>query len=171
MCRQFSHNSPMSKNYPKSAPQNLCVFLGHGAPPFLSLAVKEVCFVPRGKCGGFFVKFLAATFPGNWRAKICKHFRQIFAAFFARVCEKFRLHFALRKFLHCVFWDRDRNFDRAIRCIERNTKGDWAHDIWGNIWQSRSHMSSASRVQRARCTLLSSGKKRRWPQAVAYVQT
>ena len=71
-----------------------------GAPPSQNLAVKEFCFVPRGKCGGFFVKFLAATFPGNQRAKICKICRQIFAAFFARVCEKIRLNFALRKFLH-----------------------------------------------------------------------
>ena len=36
-----------------------------GATPSQNLAVKEFCFVPREKCGGFFVKFLAATFPGN----------------------------------------------------------------------------------------------------------
>ena len=46
------------------------------------------------------MKFLAATFPGNERAKICKIFRQIFAAFFARMGKTFRLNFALRKFLH-----------------------------------------------------------------------
>ena len=71
-----------------------------GATPSQNLAVKEFCFVPREKCGGFFVKFLAATFPGNSRAKICKIVRQIFAAFFARVGKIFRLNFALRKFLH-----------------------------------------------------------------------
>ena len=48
------------------------------------------------------MKFLAATFPGNERAKICKSFRQIFAAFFARVGKHFRLNFALRKFLHKI---------------------------------------------------------------------
>ena len=52
------------------------------APPSQNLAVKEICFVPRGTCGGFFVKFLAATFPGNSRAKICKSFRPNFRCMF-----------------------------------------------------------------------------------------
>ena len=34
-----------------------------------NLAVKECCFVPRGICGGFFMKSLVATFHGKW-AKI-----------------------------------------------------------------------------------------------------
>ena len=49
------------------------------------------------------MKFLAATFPGNSRAKICSLFRQYFAAFFARVGEKFRLNFALGNFPHKAF--------------------------------------------------------------------
>ena len=48
------------------------------------------------------MKFLAAPFPGNQRVKICKSFRQNFAAFFARVSETFRLNFALGSFLHNI---------------------------------------------------------------------
>ena len=48
-------------------PFNFCAFLlsFFVVPHSQNLAVKEFCFVPRGKCGGFFVKFLAATFPGS----------------------------------------------------------------------------------------------------------
>ena len=58
-------------------------------------AVKKLNLVHRGKCRGFFVKFLAAIFPGNWRTKICTKICQNFAAFFADLFEKFRKNFAL----------------------------------------------------------------------------
>ena len=67
---------------------------------FQSLAVKDFYFMVRGICRGFFVKFLAANFPGNRRTTIGDFFRQIFATFFAHVSEKFRQSFALRAIRH-----------------------------------------------------------------------
>ena len=46
------------------------------------------------------MKFRAATFPGNQRVKFNKFFHLYFAAFFARVSEKFRLNLALGHFFH-----------------------------------------------------------------------
>ena len=46
------------------------------------------------------MKFLAATFPGNQRAKICENVRRNSAAFFAGVSETFRQSFALGNFHH-----------------------------------------------------------------------
>ena len=61
-------------------------------PSSQSLAVKEFCFMARGICRGFFVKFLAPTFPGNWRTKIGEkfasfspHFSPTSAKNFARI--------------------------------------------------------------------------------------
>ena len=75
------------------------------APPVVptcsqSLAVKDFYFMVRGICRGFFVKFLAANFSGNRRAKIGKISRQIFATFFAHVGETFCQDFALGAFRH-----------------------------------------------------------------------
>ena len=74
-----------------SASEN--VLLGPEAPRVA--AVKKLNLVHRGKCRGFFVKFFAAIFPGNWRTKISEKFRQNFGAFFADLFEKFRKNFAL----------------------------------------------------------------------------
>ena len=63
-----------------------------------SLTVKEFCFQARGKRGRFFMKFLAATFPGNRRTKIGKVFRQIFTTFFRRCRRKFSPEFRSRFF-------------------------------------------------------------------------
>ena len=66
-----------------------------GSPPPRVAAVKEPYLVQCGKCRGFFVKFLADTFPGNWRTRMCKFFRQIFTALFTRLLHKFHQNFAL----------------------------------------------------------------------------
>ena len=71
-----------------------------GPPHSQNLAMKRIGFLPHGRRGGFDVKFLAATFPGNSMTKICKHFRRNFAAFFARVSEKYRLNFAVGDHVH-----------------------------------------------------------------------
>ena len=47
-----------------------------------------------------FREISCSHFSWKLKGKNLQSFRQIIAAFFARVCEKFRLHFALRKFLH-----------------------------------------------------------------------
>ena len=72
-----------------------------GTPPLSqNLAVKDFCFVSRGICGGFFVKFLAANFPGNSSTKIDKMFRQDSAAFSAHVSKMFCQIFALGDYDH-----------------------------------------------------------------------
>ena len=60
--------------------------------------VKEFCFLARGVCGTFFLKFLAAAFPGKVRTKIGKTYRQIFATLFANVGERFSPEFRSRDF-------------------------------------------------------------------------
>ena len=75
-----------------------------------SLAVKEFCFVAHEICWGFFVKFLAPTFPGNWRTEIGNSFRY-FASSPEKFCEYFFFVFPWefcvekwRGFLVDFFW-------------------------------------------------------------------
>ena len=71
--------------------------------PSQRLAVKEFYFTASRISRQFFVKFLAPTFPGNWRTKIGEKFSHFVAAFFAHVGETFRQNFALGAFRHNIF--------------------------------------------------------------------
>ena len=62
-----------------------------GTPHSQNRPVKECCFVPRGICGAFVMKFLVATFHGNSRMKMSENYDQNFDAFFDPVSERISL--------------------------------------------------------------------------------
>ena len=63
-----------------------------------------------GKCWGFFVKFFATLFPGNWKTKISEKCCQYFAAFVANLLQTFRKNFPLGDCGHNnIIFDGGRN--------------------------------------------------------------
>ena len=59
-----------------------------GPPAPRVAAVKKTLFGTVWKMSRIFVNFIAAIFPGNWRTKICKNFRQKFRRIFRRSLTK-----------------------------------------------------------------------------------